>query len=109
MNQDGSGLFDAQSNLEIKQFIGDIASSPQKGNGAQEWAKNGKSKNDNKKWKSDNLLVLEAGEGTSSRQPQLHQRSYQTLAETPMQAHVNRLYSTVFKKKEMIEKLAQKV
>ena len=26
-----------------------------------------------------------------------------------MQAHVNRLYSTVFKKKEMIEKLTEKV
>ena len=56
---------------------------------------------------SEQLLDLETDNAANSLKNR-QRRSCNTI-ESPMQAHVNRLYSSVFKKKEMIEKLTEKV
>ena len=52
---------------------------------------------------SEQLLDLD-GDAVNNNLKNRQRRSCNAI-ESPMQAHVNRLYSSVFKKKEMIEKL----
>ena len=60
---------------------------------------------------SEHVLDLDGGDahGNAVNMLKYRQRKSCNTIESPMQAHVNRLYSSVFKKKEMIEKLTQKV
>ena len=58
---------------------------------------------------SEHVFDLEVGDAANMLKYKQRKSCNSNTIESPMQAHVNRLYSSVFKKKEMIEKLTQKV